>query len=426
MPPRRPKGLAPIDPLSIELPHGTEVTCRVPRMLGERRVPKGVVGRVVKVREGGSVDVAVTGYGVLTYERDEVRPRKPGQVRFARRRQADWEALRPCAILEATVGSRAWGLSDEGSDTDVRGLLALPFSWRAGLVEPPDCIVTADGSTTFWDFPKALSQALRADPNTLELLFVDGARALDPLGEWILAERDAFVSAEIFGSFGRYAMSQLTKLSHSARLAEHRGLLLDWLRRSDPPPGLDEVAERLADLSPRRAPSRSDELLAAKEYVKQLYRSLFDQGLLKAGDFASLVEYARGGGLQPEPARELRPKNAYNLLRLIAVATGWLRTGRPQLRMEGPMRERLLSVKRGQVTLDEVLAEAAALVPELEAARDSTPLPRLPDLARADALSRRLHEEVARRWIVRQPGPWGRDAPPPPAPPSPADLPASE
>jgi hypothetical protein len=117
VPPRRPKGLAPIDPLSIELPHGTEVTCRVPRMLGERRVPKGVVGRVVKVREGGSVDVAVTGYGVLTYERDEVRPRKPGQVRFARRRQADWEALRPCAILEATVGSRAWGLSDEGSET---------------------------------------------------------------------------------------------------------------------------------------------------------------------------------------------------------------------------------------------------------------------------------------------------------------------
>ncbi|HEY3449060.1 MAG TPA: nucleotidyltransferase domain-containing protein [Myxococcales bacterium] len=412
---KRPKGLAPIDPLSIELPHGTEVTCRVPRMLGERRVPKGVVGRVVKVHESGDVDIAVTGYGVLTYERDQVRPRKPGQVRFAQRRQADWDALRPCAILEATVGSRAWGLADEGSDTDTRGILALPFSWRAGIVEPPDCIVTADGSTTFWDFPKALSQAVRADPNTLELLFVDGVRALDPMGEWILREREAFVSVEIFGSFGRYAMSQLAKLSHSARLAEHRGLLLDWLRAPDPP-DLDQVAERLADLSPRPAPSRSDKLLAAKEYIKQLYRSLFDQGLLQACDFASLVLYARGGGLQPEPSRELRPKNAYNLLRLIAVATGWLRTGRPRLRMEGAMRERLLAIKGGQVSLDEVLAEAAALVPELEAARDATSLPRGPDLARADALSRRLHEEIARRWIARGPGPWGREAPAPPEP----------
>jgi len=244
---------------------------------------------------------------------------------------------------------------------------------------------------------------------------VDGVKPLDPMGEWILEERDAFVSAEIFGSFGRYAMSQLSKLSHSAKLAEHRGLLLDWLRAPEPP-DLDTVAERLAELSPRPASSRADKLLASKEYVKQLYRSLFDLGLLKACDFDSLVAYARDGGRQPEPARELRPKNAYNLLRLISVATDWLRSGQARLRVEGPIRERLLDIKRGQVTLDEVLSEAAALVPGLEAARDTTPLPRRPDLTRVDALSRRLHEEVARRWIGKIPGSWGADAPSPPTP----------
>ena len=57
---KRPKGFAPLDPLGVPLPHGTEVTARVPRMLGERRVPKGVVGRVVKVHDEGSVDVAIT------------------------------------------------------------------------------------------------------------------------------------------------------------------------------------------------------------------------------------------------------------------------------------------------------------------------------------------------------------------------------
>jgi hypothetical protein len=384
-------------------------------MLGERRVPKGVVGRVVKIHDDGRLDVTVTGYGVLCYSRDEVRPRKPGQVRFAQRRQADWDALKPCTILESTVGSRAWGLADEGSDTDLRGIIALPFSWRGGLVEPPDCIVSADGSATFWDVAKAVHQALRADPNTLEALFVPGARAVDPMGEWILEARDAFVSSEIFGSFGRYAMSQLTKLSQAARLAEHRGLLLDWLRE-ETPPDLDEVASRLADLSPRPAPTRADKLIASKEYVKQLYRSLFDQGLLDACDFASLIEYARDGGRQPEPSRELRPKNAYNLLRLIAVATGWLRSGAPSLQMQGPIRDRLLAIKRGEVSLDEVLREAEQMVPDLESAREATPLPKRPDVRRVDGLLHRLNEEIAGRFLARASGPWGQDAPPPPEP----------
>jgi hypothetical protein len=312
------------------------------------------------------------------------------------------------------VGSRAWGLADEGSDTDLRGVFALPFSWASGLVDPPHTLTSADGSVTYWEHRKAVHQAVRADPNTLELLFVPTARALDPIGEWLLEARDAFVSADLFGSFGRYAVSQLGKLARSARLAEHRGLVLDWLRE-DPAPSLDDVAKRLSAISPRPAPSPADALLAAKEYVKQLYRSLHDQGLLDANDFAALVRFARDGGKQPEPARELRPKNAYNLLRLIHVATGWLRDGRPQLEMTGAVRDRLLEIKRGAVALDSVLREAEGLVPALEAARDATRLPRRPDMARADALLRKIAEEIARRWIQQVPGPFGVDAPAPPA-----------
>jgi RNA repair pathway DNA polymerase beta family len=407
-----PKGLAPIDPLAIPLPHGTEVTTRVDRLAGNRRVPQGVVGRVVAIREDG-LDVLVTGVGVLRYARDELMPRRPGQVRFAEQRAADWDALRPCVVLEATVGSRAWGLADEGSDTDLRGVFALPLSWTSGLVEPPHTLTSADGSVTYWEHRKAIHQAVRADPNTLELLFVPTTRAVDPIGEWLLEERDAFVSADLFGSFGRYAVSQLGKLARSARLAEHRGVVLDWLKE-EPELDLDTVAARLAAISPRPARTPEDAVFGAKEYLKQLYRSLHDQGLLDANDFGALVRYARSGGNQPEPARELRPKNAYNLLRLIHVATDWLRTGHPQMEMTGRVRERLLQIKRGEVGLDSVLAEAERLVPALEAARDATPLPRRPDIARADALLRRIGEEVARRWVARVPGPFGADAPPPP------------
>ena len=220
--PHRPSALGLIDPLAVPLPHGTEVTTRVERTQGDRRIPQGVVGRVVAVRDDG-LDVLVTGVGVLRYARAELLPRRPGQVRYAERREADWSALRACVVLEATVGSRAWGLADEGSDTDLPGVFVLPLPWTTALLDPPDTLTSADGSATYWEHRKGVHQALRADPNTLELLFVQTAEPKDPIGEWLLEARDAFATADLFGSFGRYAVSQLGKLSRSARLAEHRG-----------------------------------------------------------------------------------------------------------------------------------------------------------------------------------------------------------
>jgi len=409
---RRLGGLAGVDPLQVPLPHGTEVRTRVERTFQGRRVPQGLVGRVVRERDGG-VDVMITGLGELWYARDELAPRKVGQLEFAHRREHAWQALRPCVVLEAVVGSRAWGLADEDSDVDRRGAFALPFLWAAGLVSPPLDLVSADGSQTFWEIRKLVDQALRGDPNTLELLFVPSARPTDPIGEWLLEAREAFVSRLIFGSFGRYALSQLDKLSASQRLAEHRDQVLEWLNET-PIPDLDAVARRLSAISPRSARSTSDALLQAKTYVKQLYRSLSDQGLIEANDYQALVQYARSGGRRPPEARELRPKNAYNLLRLIHLATRWLCDGRPTFEASGAIRERLLSIKRGEVALPEVLAEAEALSRGLEAARDASRLPEQPDFAAAEALLRRIAEEVASRHVRQLAGPLGRDAPPPP------------
>ncbi|RKI42046.1 UDP-phosphate N-acetylglucosaminyl 1-phosphate transferase [Corallococcus sp. AB004] len=412
--PARVRGLEQIDRLSVPLPHGTEVTTRVERVAsGGRRIPQGVVGRVVRAHDGG-FDVQIVGVGEVWFARDELVPRRTGQVQFAQRREAAWSALRPCVVLETRVGSHAWGLADERSDVDVRGVFALPLPWTLGLGQPPQDLVSADGSTTYWEVRKTVEQALRADPNTLETLFVPGATAVDELGTWVLEAREAFVSKAIFGSFGRYAMSQLDKLTRSQRLAEHRDLLLAWLCE-EPTPDLDEVARRLAAVSPRASPTPEDAVLAAKTYVKQLYRSLWDQGLLTSNDFAALTAYARGGGQRPPSARELRPKNAYNLLRLVALATGWLRDGVPTFEATGALKARLLDIKGGQVPLEDVLRDAEAMAPALEAAHRESQLPEHPDYARADQLLRRVGDEVARRWVLKSPGPLGRDAPEAPA-----------
>lgn len=407
------QALAALDPRAAPLPHGTEVITRVDRVLGERTVPQGTVGRVLG-HAGEFLEVAIVGIGTLRYARDELTPRRIGQALYAARRAFAWDALGACVVLEATVGSRAWGLADEGSDIDRRGAFALPLPWTVGLVSPPEDLVSADGSATYWSVPKTVRQALRADPNTLELLFVGSVRATDPIGEWLLDARDAFVSVEIHGSFGRYALSQLRRLEQSQRLAEHRALLLDWLR-ADPSLSLDSAAARLAKLSPRAAPTEADLVQQAKHYIKQLYRSLADQGLLEASDFAALGRFARTRAHEFELPRELRPKNAYNLLRLLHVAMGWLRTGVPELETTGALRDRLLAIKKGEVPIADILAEAEALGPELDEARKVSRLPARPDVGRADALLRRGGVEVARRFTLAEPGPLGRDAPEPPA-----------
>lgn len=406
------RGLAPLDPRVVQLPVGTEVTTCIDRSVGDRIVPQGAVGRVAGVGVD-TVDVNLVGVGLVRYNRGEVLARKVGQVRYAQRRHDAWESLHGCVVLSSTVGSRAWGLDSPSSDHDIRGVFALPSSWAFGLVNPPDTLVSADGSTTYWEVGKAIRQALRADPNTLEMLFVDDTRVHDEVGQWILDARDAFVSTEIYGSFGRYALSQLKRLDQASQLAEIRDLVLTWLRE-EPTMAFDEVAARLAVLDPRASPTLETARLRARESVKQLYRSLYDQGLIGSRDFHALAEYARAASASLDLSRDLRPKNAYNLVRLIVCAIDWLATGKPQLRLTGVRREQLLAIKEGKVSLDVVLAVSEALTAELEDARVSSTLPARADIGRIDALLHRIRNELASRWANRCPGPWGANAPPAP------------
>jgi hypothetical protein len=438
------EGLRGMDPAKVPLPHGTQVTTTVERTVGEgpsappgdepapaakespsappgdelaraakesmRPIPAGSVGTVVELLPDGRLRVRVVGRGEHVYARSELRPAQAGQIRFAVARARDEAALLPCVVLEATVGSRAWGLAEDGSDHDVRGVFLLPFGWREGLATPPAVLVSADGSATWWEVERTIRQALRADPNTLEMLFVPQRRVLDPLGQRLLDARHVFVSQAIYGAFGRYALAQAKRLRQSLRLAEHRGQVLEWLRH-EPGLTLDEVADRLVAHAP--AGDERPDRARARDYLKQLYRSLHDQGLLASNSFAGLAELAARAHLELELPRELRPKNAYNLLRIVSGAVQWLATGEPLIEVTGELRERLRAIKAGEVPLRQALAWTEAVAADLDRARERSPLPLEPDFAAADALLRELRQEAAQRWLRAEPGPWGRDAPRP-------------
>ncbi len=406
------RGLAALDPEQVPLPHGCEVTLRRAIVEGARTIPMGAVGRVTGHPAQGRVEVSLVGRPPIVVDRADIAPRSDGQQQHAVRRAAVEAALGPCVLARCTVGSRAWGLASEGSDHDTRGVLLWPFSWASARGRVPDVVVSADGSHTLWEVGRTIEQALRADPNTLEMLFVPERERLDPLADLLFDAREAFVSQHIYGSFGRYALAQSKKLRQSLRLARHRADVLQWLR-ADPTLGLDAVAGRLATDAVTEGTSTSkDDVLRAKQYLKQLYRSMFDQGLLEACSFEALVVFAGRGAEELELPRELRPKNAYNLLRIVACAVQWLRRGEPIIETSGEIRERLLAIKRGEIDLDTALAWTDEEADRLEAAHAHSVLPREPDYHRADAVLLQLREAAARRWLDADDGPWGTDAPP--------------
>src|SRR5215813_9758514 len=96
-------GLHDLDPALVPLPPGTEVVTRVDRSVDGELRPQGATGRVAAI-DGGKVDVVFLDGRRATYLRDEVTPRKLGVARYAQRRAAAWELLRPCVVIDTLVG----------------------------------------------------------------------------------------------------------------------------------------------------------------------------------------------------------------------------------------------------------------------------------------------------------------------------------
>lgn len=364
----------------IILPRGTRVVTRVAAvdLAGERHRP-GVHAVVREVR-GRVYTVETIRGAVLELGRDQIAMEKPDALAALGLRQWDHAKLREHVIHAAVVGSQAWGLADQHSDVDVRGCFLLPFEDYASLFDAPDEIHDEVGQQAYWELAKLLRQALRADPNTLETLWSPLVREQTPLGKRLVDERGAFSSMHVLGSFGRYAQSQLKKLERSLARRAALVALLD-----------DVAAGRVADegAAKRRLPPDED--------LHALVRSLFDRGLLASASYAALVEAVATLGSARLVPEEVRPKNAYNLVRLLHSCVHWLEHGTPLIAVGEPLKAELLDIKRGQVSLEHTLARAAEVAAAVDdAARRCTCLPESPDFTAADALLREARRQSAR------------------------------
>jgi hypothetical protein len=74
-------------------------------------------------------------------------------------------------IYRCVIGSRAYGLATDESDTDRRGIYLPPADLQWSLYGVPEQLENDENQEAYWELQKFLIMALKANPNILECLY---------------------------------------------------------------------------------------------------------------------------------------------------------------------------------------------------------------------------------------------------------------
>ena len=121
-----------------------------------------------------------------------------------------------------------YNLNTPESDIDIKGIYVVPTR---------DLLVTMDGfhkidkvydhtdpDWAYYEVQKYMSLVMRGNPTALELLFANDYNILTPLGEMLVANRDAFLSKKrIKDAYLGYALQQVKrKYRNASDITEYR------------------------------------------------------------------------------------------------------------------------------------------------------------------------------------------------------------
>ena len=122
-------------------------------------------------------------------------------------------------IYRCVIGSRAYGLDDDQSDTDRRGVYVPPAGLHWSLYGVPDQLENDATEEVYWEIQKFLVLALKANPNVLECLFTPIIEEATPLTQELLDMRTVFVTKLLYQTFNGYVISQFKRME--AHLRNH-------------------------------------------------------------------------------------------------------------------------------------------------------------------------------------------------------------
>lgn len=212
------------------VPVGTQVVARVETKLGPESAmrPAGAVGVItqapvdadhayrIRFAEGEDVSLRRSEFAILKNFQ-----RQPGTTsdEDAPETENALDLYRDDVIYRCIVGSRAYGLDNEASDVDQRGIYLSSADHQWSLAGVPEQLQDARSDEVYWELQKFLTLALKANPNILECLYSPLVEQTTELADELRAMRHIFLSRLIYQSYGGYVFSQFRKLEQDLRQA---------------------------------------------------------------------------------------------------------------------------------------------------------------------------------------------------------------
>ena len=120
-------------------------------------------------------------------------------------------------IFRCIIGSRAYGLEGDQSDTDYRGIFLPPAELHWSLYGVPEQLECHETQEHYWEVQRFLVLALKANPNVLECLYTPLVEKTTPLADELLRMREVFLSRLVYQTFNGYVMSQFKKMQADLR-----------------------------------------------------------------------------------------------------------------------------------------------------------------------------------------------------------------
>ncbi len=153
---------------------GTQVVSRIDlkAITGEVLCLKGMVGVITQAPTDGShgYQTQLPNGRTVSLKRHELSIRKEFQAEGIARSPnllAEYN-LYDHVIYRCIVGSRAFGLDDSNSDTDLRGIYLPPANLHWSLYGIPEQLEQNETQECYWELQKFMVLALKANPNVLE------------------------------------------------------------------------------------------------------------------------------------------------------------------------------------------------------------------------------------------------------------------
>jgi hypothetical protein len=261
-------------------------------------------------------------------------------------------------------------------DKDLMGVYVAPVEHYLGFGrdEVKEKFIN-EWDAVSYEVKKFIGLLLKCNPNVLSLLWLPERHLIfeHELGRLLRENRTFFVTKQAYHSFNGYAYAQFKRMTHFNQEAQDEMAALEG-----------ELGERGIDLNQLNATqTERDTIVEAGPFRGQTLGALSER-------YAGLKRKYFSGGYMGAKRKELvrkvgyDAKNAAHLIRLLRMGIEFLVEG--DLHVERADAEQLLSIKRGEWTIERVRDEAERLFKLAEEAYVRSSLPPKPDTQKAEKL----------------------------------------